>query len=89
MDAPVTQQQPQQQPAVEMHLAYAWDCENCGAENFERAVVHEFSPDERAELQELGEEPVTGNWMTHPDHVTCRQCGAGFAAKHFRAAEQD
>jgi rubredoxin len=73
---------------VEMHPAYVWDCDNCGGENFERAVVYEFTPEERRELAEQGEEPETGNWMTHPDHVKCRHCGAAFEAHHFQEGEQ-
>lgn len=75
---------------VEMRLAYAWTCESCGRENFEHAVVHEFSPEETAELKrDAGvDDAQTGNWMSHPDHVTCKACSAEFGAKHFRA-DQD
>ena len=74
------------QQTVEMRLAYAWDCENCGAEHFERAIIYELSPEEIAELREAGEEtPVTGNWVSNPTHVKCDKCGAEFEAKHFRA----
>ncbi len=73
--------------AAELRPAYAWDCDRCGAENFERAVVHEFSPAERQELLDQGEMPETGNWLTCPDAVTCRSCGASFAARHFRAPD--
>jgi hypothetical protein len=63
---------------AELHIAYVWDCDACGRENFERAMVYEFSPEEIAEG-----EYETGNWMTHPDSVICRGCGAVFDAKHF------
>jgi hypothetical protein len=71
---------------VEMRIAYVWDCENCGTENFERAVVYEFSPEEIADAIADGDSELaqTGNWMTHPNHVKCRKCSAEFAAKHFR-----
>ena len=69
---------------VEMRLAYVWDCEECGRENFERAVVYELSPEEKKELEGAGEIPETGNWMSHPEHVTCKHCQSEFTAKHFR-----
>ena len=74
---------------VEMHLAYVWDCENCGTENFERAIVYEFSPDELAEIadEENPELSKTGNWMTHPARVKCKACNAEFEARHFRDAD--
>lgn len=72
---------------VELRLAYAWDCDECGEENFERAVVYEVSPAEKAELAERGLPSDTGNWLTPPEHVTCRGCGAAFQAKHFRAGD--
>jgi hypothetical protein len=70
--------------SVEMSLAYVWNCETCGAENFERAVVYEFSPEELSYSDE-SDPPETGDWMTHPDHVKCKACGAEFLARHFRS----
>jgi hypothetical protein len=70
---------------VEIRLAYAWDCEDCGRENFERAVVYELSPDERRELLEQGDSPETGNWLVPPERVKCHHCGSEFETKHFRS----
>ena len=66
---------------VEVRLAFAFDCAQCGRENFVKSVLHEFSPAEQAEMAEdLGEKPQTGKWITHPEHVVCSNCGAGFRA---------
>ena len=66
---------------VEVRLAFAFNCAQCGQENFVNSVMHEFGPDEQAEMAEdLGEKPQTGNWITHPEHVKCCRCGAEFRA---------
>jgi hypothetical protein len=72
---------------AELHPAYVWDCDECGAENFTRAVVHEFSPEEAGELTDAGLSPTTGNWMTYPDVVRCRSCQHEFDARHFRQGD--
>lgn len=66
---------------VDIRLAFAFDCASCGRENFVNGVLHEFTPDEQADMaDDLGERPQTGHWVTHPDHVTCAHCGAEFKA---------
>lgn len=66
---------------VDVRLAFAYDCAQCGRENFVHSVLHEFSPDEQADMaEELGEKPQTGSWITHPEHVKCGFCGAEFRA---------
>lgn len=75
--------------------AYVWDCDSCGAENFERSQVAEFVDDEdRAEvfrklngLDEWAELPE--GWrefqlVTRPDTVTCGECGMKFDATEDR-----
>ena len=67
---------------VDLDCAYVWDCDECGVENFVRAVVVEFTPDEVAtQMEEYGgeeEDWQTGEWMTRPEQVTCGKCGATF-----------
>jgi rubredoxin len=64
-----------QEKTVEVRLAFSFECPDCGAETFVNSVLHEFGPDEQAELtEELGERPETGGWITHPDQVTCHRC---------------
>lgn len=68
---------------VELHLAYFWNCDDCGAENFCRSMVAAMTPELRAEMAECDidvDEMEPGNWMTRPDKVTCSACGATFEA---------
>lgn len=61
---------------VEVRLAFAFTCPECGHESFVHSVLHEFSPEEQAEMSEdLGERPQTGSWITHPENVACQACG--------------
>jgi transcription elongation factor Elf1 len=73
---PVTTEQ-----TVEVRLAFAFDCPNCGKENFVSSVMHEFTREEQEEMTpELGERPQTGKWVTHPERVTCQACNHEFVA---------
>lgn len=77
---------------VEMRPAYEWTCEECGRNSFESAMVAEWSPEERVEQARhmglIGEfdtvipEELTGDFVTHPDEVTCQHCGATFETVH-------
>lgn len=72
-------------PVVELHDAYVWDCDSCGRENFERAVVvapESLDPETRAALADVaGDDWITGDFTTRPDVVRCRACGAEFDAE--------
>jgi len=70
---------------VEMRAAYEWTCPNCGRDNFERAVVAEFSQEERAEMvADHGiEEFDTGDFVSRPDEVTCQHCDSEFETEDF------
>jgi len=70
---------------AEMHPAYAWDCDDCGAENFNRAIVPEMSDDDLKELRDdHGVQPwEAGQFMMMPTEVTCAKCGATFATAHM------
>lgn len=63
-----------------LSLAYVWDCDDCGRENFVRSIVAEFSPEEMQELRdEHGVQPwEEGAFVTCPDTVKCGFCGAEF-----------
>lgn len=57
---------------VELQPAFAWTCPECGARNFLDGVRVELTPAERAKMTEdLG---TDGDWLTHPDDVTCPRC---------------
>lgn len=79
---------------VELHDAFFWACDDCGADNFARAVTldedSEQIPEalrmlgqaERAVMQSVvgdGDEIEAGTvWMTKPDRVTCKDCGVTY-----------
>lgn len=67
-----------------LHQAYVWDCEECGRENFQRAIV--MSEEEKQadikQMREDGEEvPEYIDMMsccTYPVKVTCKHCSQEF-----------
>lgn len=70
---------------IELKPAFMWDCEECGRENFARAIVPEMSEAERQELRdEHGIEPdELGEMLVMPEFVTCTSCGTEFQSKHW------
>jgi len=71
--------------------AYVWDCDSCGAENFERSQVAEFVDDEDREdvFRKFHNLPLYADlpegWqdfqlVTRPDTVTCGECGMKYEA---------
>lgn len=70
-------------PRVELHPAHVWDCDECGRQNFCRAVVLELNEQDReALITRYGgdeEDWQTGDIVCAPDDVTCQHCGATFA----------
>ncbi|MDE2105980.1 MAG: hypothetical protein KGL39_52645 [Patescibacteria group bacterium] len=79
---------PKAQKMVSMRPAYAWDCDECGRENFERGAVREFSDEELQELRnDHGVEPwEAGEFVTMPQSVKCPHCGAVFQTAHCKEA---
>ena len=61
---------------VELRPAHAWDCPECGRENFARCIVASLPPDELAIAKErFGfSEEQEGCFLTKPDFVTCMWC---------------
>lgn len=76
---------------VVLRTAYAFDCEDCGRENFGRSLALECSPEEEEELRlNHGIDPWdTGNWVQRPDKVTCQFCGAEFETEEDLEGEDD
>lgn len=67
---------------IELHVAFQWDCDSCGAENFCRGVIHEMSPEDQQEIA-AGTRTEPGFWQTGdliacPEEVTCKDCGCTF-----------
>jgi rubredoxin len=78
--------------AVELHQAFLWTCEECGRDNFERAITiapESIDPDdlpsvlglEPEEVKEWMESGGGGSWTTAPTHVCCPHCEARFRAE--------
>lgn len=76
---------------VEMLQAFLWICEDCGRDNFERAIVLEPESIDPENIPELAGEDadairewiaagIEGAWVKAPDQVRCRHCGAEFIA---------
>lgn len=77
-----------------LHSAYVWDCDNCGKENFARAVSSDLDDDEREEayrhfndLEPWAELPE--HWrdfeiVTYPMKVTCHNCGTAYDTESDR-----
>jgi hypothetical protein len=66
---------------AELHPAYVWDCEDCGSENFQRAIVRSLTEDEQQEILEGSELSAT---FVHcagvPNNVICKVCGSKFVS---------
>jgi len=77
---------------IEMRPAYEWTCESCGRNQFESAMVADFSEEERLQTAKaMGlvdeyctevPEDLTGDFVTHPETVRCNHCGESFETKH-------
>ena len=64
---------------VPLRPAWAWDCPECGKQNFSAAVVMELTAQERQEsLRESGWQEEEGDFLTEPETVGCGHCGAQF-----------
>jgi len=79
---------------VELHQAFLWTCEECGRDNFERAVhlapesvegrelslqAREAYADASEAAEALGVE-LDGAWLMAPSRVRCPHCGTEFEA---------
>ena len=73
---------------VELHQAFVWDCDNCGAENFCRSRVvtpESIDPDELPDntehdeaVRDWIESGGSGIFHTAPESVRCRECDTEF-----------
>lgn len=71
---------------IELRPAFAWDCGECGRENFERGIVMEQDAESLATLREEWGVPedVSGDFVTTPKVVKCKYCSTEFKVAHFR-----
>jgi len=67
---------------AQLNPAYMWDCDQCGTENFERAIVYEPTEEEMAEVMEDYEfDPWESSpWTLMPETVKCKCCGTEYEA---------
>lgn len=77
---------------VEIWTAYQWTCDECGQDNFERAVMCELTPFDRemmAEENDLEPEDFEGEMVSYPNHVTCQHCKAEFDTVGIHDDDED
>lgn len=76
---------------VELRLAFAWTCPECGLDHFERAINAEMSPEELEELRsEHGVQPwETGHFSMSPKSVTCPECKQNFQTAEFDSVDDE
>lgn len=75
---------------VELRLAFAWTCPECGTDHFERSINAEMSPRELDELRvEHGVQPwESGHFHTSPNVVVCPDCENQFSTIEFDSADE-
>lgn len=76
---------------VELVQAFVWTCDDCGRDNFERAVTvapESISADDLPDgidpemMREWAESGGEGAFAMAPDRVLCRHCTASFGTVH-------
>lgn len=70
---------------IELRTAFAFDCDNCGKENFVRGVVHEFSKEEMDDLKDRFniDRSILGDWISCPEIVECQYCNTKFISLNY------
>lgn len=78
-----------QSESVELRLAFAWTCPECGIDHFERAIHAEMSAEEMEELRaDHGVQPwETGHFHSSPQSVICPSCNQSFSTVEFDSAD--
>jgi len=61
---------------VELHVAWQWTCDNCGRDNFVRAITYERDRDDPPEYEGM---------VTFPDELQCPYCNS----RYFGSAAGD
>ena len=66
-------------PEIELHPAFFWMCEECGADNFIRQFTAVLSEEEISMIvQDYGEDILDMHLATIPLELTCSKCNAVF-----------
>jgi hypothetical protein len=68
---------------IELHPSFAWDCAECGVQNFARSIARALPAGISGLDQALTEYKAAGYAWTQsiPKAVTCFKCGANFLAQ--------
>lgn len=60
---------------VHLNIAWMWDCDACGEENFERSFIPEVDPEaQKALVEECGQDE-DAILCSFPFEVECYSCG--------------
>jgi hypothetical protein len=72
-------------PVIELHNGFFWDCEECGKENFVRAVGIPLLPGDREYLKELykvnKKDEEKTMFLQAPTNVVCEYCKENYDCK--------
>lgn len=61
---------------TQLNIAWMWDCDKCGRENFERSFVPEVDPERVAKMaEEIDVEDGETLLCAFPFEVVCPHCG--------------
>lgn len=74
---------------AELKVAYVYDCDECGTENFVRSVVYEFDDETAGEMKvDYGiEDWEEGEWCSIPDEVQCKFCKTKYKTIDYRSED--
>ncbi|MBW2672209.1 MAG: hypothetical protein JRD89_02185 [Deltaproteobacteria bacterium] len=70
---------------IEIHLAFSFDCDHCGRENFFRQTCLDPHSDQALEAREEMEIPdnIEGALIIEPEQVTCKHCNTTFDVEKY------
>lgn len=67
---------------IDLRYAFEWTCDECGRDNYARAVPVSLSPEEMDALSSIeGDDVREDELFTSPDTVTCIHCKVTFQAR--------
>lgn len=69
---------------IQLNIAWMWDCDECGEENFERSFIPESDSEDMADLLEECGQDEKALLCAFPFEVTCQRCGETFETEMGR-----
>ena len=67
---------------IELHNGFFWDCDECGREHFERALVPTLNPDEIEYIKVTHNIEGPHVMIISPAYVTCKDCNTTFKTEN-------